>query len=129
MTKESYNKYGNIRTMADGFTFASILEANRYYQLKLLAGAGHITMLKLQPRFNFLVNGQYLRYCPTPLQRLRGKQGALVTYVADFSYFDVKTHMDVVEDAKGVETDVFKMKKALMMATHGINVLIIKGKR
>lgn len=42
-----------------------------------------------------------------------------VEYVADFVYWtDSKTR--IVEDAKGYRTDVYKIKKKLMLQVHGI---------
>lgn len=42
-----------------------------------------------------------------------------VEYVADFVYWtDSKTC--IVEDAKGYRTDVYKIKKKLMLQVHGI---------
>ena len=68
--------------------------------------AGLISDLELQPRFALVVNGI--------------KVG---TYVADFSYVD-KERGHVVEDVKSpaTRTNVFLLKKRLMLACHGIDV-------
>lgn len=42
-------------------------------------------------------------------------------YVADFTYFDKYGKLHVV-DAKGVLTQVYKLKKALMWERHGIRI-------
>lgn len=100
------SKYGAVRTEVDGISFASKKEARRYADLKLLDRAGQIADLKLQPRFPLIVNGQ-----------------TVCTYVADFSYRVVGGDL-VIEDAKGVQTDVFKLKRALMKACLGIEVTL-----
>lgn len=43
-------------------------------------------------------------------------------YIADFVYRDSKTHKLVVEDAKGLKTDVYRLKKKLMLYRHGIQI-------
>jgi hypothetical protein len=98
------HKYGARAITVDGHRFPSVLEANRYKNLKLLLRAGVIKDLKLQPRFV-----------------LDGPDSPIGAYVADFRYFE-RTHragavvwIDVVEDAKGVETDVYKLKRALFL--------------
>ena len=97
-------KFGNVPTTVDGHKFASAKEANRYCELRLLERGHQIVALVLQPRFLIEVNGQ--KVC---------------TYVGDFSYME--KGRTVVEDVKGVETDVFKLKRKLMRAVHGIDVV------
>jgi hypothetical protein len=95
------SKYKAIRTTIDGHTFASKAEANRYQHLKLLEKAGQITNLSLQPRYALDVGGVHI-----------------CNYIADFRYWDEGGR--VVEDVKGVRTPVYKLKKKLMLACHGI---------
>ena len=84
-----YNKYHNHPTIISGIRFSSKREAARYQVLKLLERHKEIKNLKLQPIFKF----------PTGF-----------SYRADFSYFDNKGKF-IVEDVKGIQTDVFKLKK------------------
>lgn len=89
------NKYNAQPTVIDGIRFASKKEANRYCELKLLERAGKIKNLELQPRF---------------------KLHAGIVYIGDFAYLeDGKT---IIEDTKGVETAVFKLKKKLFEADY-----------
>jgi hypothetical protein len=99
------NKYRNIKTTVDGFVFDSKKEAARYQELKLMLRAGEIDCLDLQPKFVINVNEQ--RIC---------------TYIADFQYDDLRNDKTVVEDAKGVLTPAYRLKKKLMKAVHGIEV-------
>ncbi len=92
------SKYRAIRTTVDGVTFASKAEAARYSELKLLERSGYITGLILQPRFPLIVDGK-----------------KICSYVADFGYQD-KSNRHVIEDVKGVQTPVYKLKSKLFHA-------------
>lgn len=107
------NKYRNKPAEIDGIRFASMAESRRYGELKLLERAGEISDLKLQPRYRLQVNGF-----------------KIADYVADFSYLDKKNKFAiVVEDVKGVRTPVYLLKKKLLKACHGLDVVeITKGR-
>ncbi len=100
---ERRGKYNARPTEADGYRFASALESRRYQQLKLLLAAGEISGLTVHPRIELLPAGRDV--CG---ERLRA-----VYYVGDFGYLD-KDGKSWVEDTKGVETDVFRLKVALL---------------
>ena len=114
-------KYRNSPTIVDDIRFASKKEARRYSDLKLLERAGEIRHLELQPRFNFMfANGKMLR---------AGRMGKPRAYVADFAYQekDNKSHgrtiwRDVVEDVKGMRTELYKWKRDMMRDLNGIAV-------
>ena len=53
---------------------------------------------------------------------LRVADVLVCSYVCDFRYRD-RQGVEIVEDSKGVETDVFKIKVKLMLACFGIEVL------
>lgn len=93
------NKYKAIKTERDGILFDSKLEASQYEELKLLQAAGEIKNLELQYEFTLAVNNRQI-----------------CIYIADFVYFDCQENKWVCSDAKGVETDVFKIKKKLFQA-------------
>ena len=112
--KRSSPKYGNKKTVVDGIKFDSKWESQRYLYLKSLEKAGRLKNLKLQPKFIISINGQ-----------------KICTYIADFKYD--KEDKDgvwehVIEDAKGVETPEFKLKKKLMKAVHNIDIYLSKKK-
>lgn len=105
-------KYGNSKVVLNGIKFDSLREAERYSQLKLLERAGQITDLELQPRFELI-----------PKQRRDdGKPERACEYVADFRYTDVRTGQTVIEDAKGMRTRDYIVKRKLMLQVHGISV-------
>ena len=106
------SKYKNIKTEIDGITFASKKEAKRYAELKLLERAKQISGLKLQPRFEII-----------PGMRINGKLHRAIHYLADFEYID--NGVRIIEDVKGMQTDVFGIKLRLMKQVHGIEVILI----
>lgn len=40
-------------------------------------------------------------------------------YIADFKYFDAEKGVYVVEDVKGAETEVFRIKRKLFLRKYG----------
>ena len=117
------NKYGNNKVVADGQTFASRKEANRYYELKLLEKAGKIKDLATQVKFVLI-----------PEQRepdTTGKRGGVIkgklierecAYLADFCYTDTATGQMIVEDTKGMKTKEYIIKRKLMLYLLGIRI-------
>ena len=108
----SYSKYKNKKTVVDGITFDSKKEARRYIQLKKMSEAGEISDLQLQVKFDLL-----------PTMKICGKTQRKVGYIADFTY--LKDGQLVVEDTKGMRTDVYKLKRRLMKFIHDIEVIEI----
>ena len=98
------SKFKNRRCIANGITFDSIHEAKRYVVLFYKQSAGEIFKLEIHKKFNIVVNGE-----------------KICTYESDFTYFN-KSGARIVEDAKGVKTPVYKLKKKLMLAVHGITI-------
>ena len=108
-------KYGNKKTEANGITFDSKAEANRWAYLSMLVKAGEISGLELQPVY-VLAPSVKFEYATRAKPELR--------YRADFAY--VENGAKVVEDVKGVETEAFRIKRHLMKSVHGIDVRVIK---
>lgn len=98
-------KYHSKRTQADGATFDSVKECNRYHELKLLKQAGVITGFELQPRF--LLQAGYV-------DGISGKFVKKMEYVADFRVTYTDGHEEI-EDVKSVATmtKVYRIKKKL----------------
>lgn len=101
------SKYGAKKTIVDGIKFDSKREANRYIELKLLERAGEIKNLELQPKFVL-----------QPKYRKNGKGIREIAYIADFRYFDNRLDKLVVEDVKGVKTEVYRLKKKIVEYIH-----------
>ena len=104
------SKYRNRRTTVDGVTYDSAKEARRGAELRLLERAGKIQDLCAQVKYTLI-----------PAQKRDGKViERAVTYIADFVY---KENGDtVVEDAKGVRTKEYIIKRKLMLWEHGIQI-------
>ena len=95
------SKYNNKKVIVDGIQFDSQKEAEYYCRLKLLKQAGEIKDFGLQPR-----------YVLQPGFEKNGEKFKPITYIADFVITNNDGTTDVV-DIKGVETQVFKIKKKL----------------
>lgn len=96
------SKYNARKTEIDGIKFDSQLEARRYAELKIMERRGEIYDLKLQPEFELIPS-----FCKN------GKTHRRTVYRADFSYFEVATDKKIIEDTKGFQTDVYRLKKKL----------------
>ena len=99
-----YSKYNAKKITIDGHDFPSKREAERYCELKLFLKAGLIRNLELQPRF--LLQDEFF-----DKNEIKHKK---IEYVADCMYID-KCGKTIVEDVKGVLTDVYKIKKKMFL--------------
>lgn len=112
MKRNKYNvgtsKKGKADRTVDGIVFMSKKESKRYIELKELDKEGKIKDLELQPRFvlqtSFIDN--------------EGNKHRAIEYRADFRYFDKKTKQTYVEDVKGMRTDIYKIKKKLLLYSY-----------
>ena len=99
------NKFGaKSYTDEDGRFHASRAEGSRWHELKLMHRAGLISNLIHQPKFDLTVNGH-----------------VICRYIADAEYLDADGNR-IVEDTKGVITPVYRIKRKLMTALHGITI-------
>jgi len=96
-------KYRNRKVENEHGKFDSAKEAQRYAELVLLERAGAIAGLRRQVPFALVVNG--IHVCD---------------YICDYTYLEGARV--VCEDAKGMRTPVFILKKKLMLACHGLEV-------
>lgn len=106
------NKFNAVRTVVGDLKFDSKREAAAWLDLKKRERAGEISDLRRQVRFELLA------YCSTgPVKAC--------AYVADFQYLDNATNKIVVADAKGVVTQLFKLKAKMLKANYGIEVELV----
>lgn len=109
------SKYGNRKVEIDGLRFDSKHEYYRWVELKYMERAGMIYGLSRQVPFVLI-----------PKQK--DENGKViereVRYIADFTYRNKIDNRLVVEDAKSeaTKTDVYKIKKKLMLYRHGIRI-------
>lgn len=97
---------GKAARTIDGILFDSLKEAKRWVVLRQLERMGEIHELTRQPKFPLAVEGVHLGH-----------------YKADFTYR--RDGQYVVEDAKGVQTALFKWKIKHVRAQYGIEVEIV----
>lgn len=110
-------KFHNKPDIRGNIKFDSKKEARRYDELMLRLQAGQIEKLKLQKQFTLQES-----YVTPDGERIRA-----IRYVADFSYIDCATGLEVVEDVKSraTKTDKYKIKKKLMQEIYSITIVEI----
>ena len=112
------SKMRNIPTPVDGILFASKWEAHRWTELRLEEKAGFIRKLERQRPFAIVIDD--IHVC---------------NYVADFVYERLErfctgeSWQRVVEDAKGFRTEMYRLKKKLMRAALGIEIIEVRRER
>ncbi len=114
-------KYHNEKITFAGITFDSLREFGRWKELKLLERAGEISDLRVHPKFPLM--------CGTVDIKIRSGRyhgGRKISYYADFSYIDKKTHERIVEDVKGVDTAISRLKRGIVEAQYGVQVVIVR---
>lgn len=99
------SKYGAVKTVIDGITFASGKEGRRYSELKLMQRAGLISALECHPEYPIIVSGVKVS-----------------KYIGDFRY--AENGVSVLEDVKGVQTPIFRLKAKLIKALYGVEIRI-----
>ena len=108
--KVKTNKYHNTKFTADGCTWDSSAEYNRWCELKLLERAGQISHLERQKEYVLINKSIY---------------GRKIVYRADFVY-EMDNKM-VVEDVKSeaTKTPLYKLKKRLLAERYGLEIVEI----
>lgn len=107
-TVRAPSKYRSLKAKADGKTFDSTKERNRYLVLKKAQEEGKIGGLECQKEF-LLQEG---------FRDNTGKYQRPITYICDFFYQDLETGDWVVEDTKSIVTQklgVYRIKRKLFM--------------
>jgi len=108
------SKYRAQPTTVDGIRFHSKAEARRYRELQRLEQAGEIVgEIERQPPFPLYLEDAYTdqRVC-------------VCTYLADFLYTRADGEV-VVEDVKGFDTPMSKLKRKMVAASYGIKVQVV----
>lgn len=98
------SKYHAIKVHDPEFgVFDSRREHQQFLTLRLLEAAGEISELRRQVPYHLWVGGEHI-----------------CKYIADFVF--ARAGRTVIQDAKGVRTPEYKLKKKLMKACHGIEI-------
>lgn len=104
------SKYKSVRTHG----YASKREYKRAQELKVMEAAGLITALKEQVSFVIADKCQLLQ----PDGKYKTSRAR--RYIADFVY--TENGSEVVEDAKGFRTDIYKLKRHLLKERLGFDI-------
>lgn len=102
------SKMRNVRVQVDGIWFDSNKEANRWSELCILQASEHITNLRRQVWYDLWVGRELI-----------------CRYRADFVYTNLGSFINdiIVEDVKGRRTREYIIKKKLMKACLGIEIV------
>jgi len=108
MPVKKRSKYGNRKVIVDGILFDSMKEARVYSNLKLLQQAGQVASFERQFTYMLAVNG-----------------AKICKYIADFVvyYPDGKKEVWDVKSEITKKHPVYRLKKKLMLAIHGIDIV------
>ena len=109
------SKYHSVKIETEDGKFDSKAEYRRWLTLKSLAEEGAIIDLKRQVKYPLIGSSRR----KTKLKNGRTLELA-ISYVADFVY--IKNGELVVEDVKGFKTDVYVIKRKLMLEKYGIEI-------
>lgn len=111
--KTCHSKYHAVKCELNGEHFDSLREMRRWQELKILERAGEIHDVMRQVPFELI-----------PAQRDPDTCKVIehsVVYRADFCY-TTKEGKFVVEDAKGMRTPAYVIKRKLMLYVHRIRI-------
>jgi hypothetical protein len=108
--KAKTSKYKGVPTeTADGQKFQSHHEARYYNKLLLMKMGGEVLSFERQRRYEINING-YL----------------VCEYVADFVVHWKDGRVEVIDTkSEGTLTPIYRLKKKLMLAVHGIDIVEI----
>lgn len=107
-------KYANRRVEIDGQTFDSKAEARYWGHLQIRLKAGEISNLRRQVPFVL-----------APAVVIGGRKRPPLRYVADFVWEE--GGRTVVADVKGAVPEAYRIKRHLLKAIHGIDILEIRS--
>jgi hypothetical protein len=107
--KKKNNKYKAVKVREDGHTFDSRAEYRRYLYLKGRQEKGEIKDLSIHTRYPLYVGNVLI--------------GKLED---DFSYYDSISDSLVVEDVKGLDTQLSAWKRKHFKAQYGKEVVVVK---
>ncbi|WP_103576585.1 DUF1064 domain-containing protein [Campylobacter concisus] len=107
------NKYHNRKTKG----FDSTKEWRRNQELEIMQRAGEISELNRQ--VPFVLMPSYTIADETTKQGFRTVRE--IRYIADFTY--IKNGKRIIEDVKGMQTEVFKIKRKLLERKIALGVI------
>ena len=122
------NKFHNEPITVDGVRYDSKGEWQRFCFLRMLEQAGEISNLRYHVNYELIpaIKEDVVEHLKTKDKIVTKTVQSAKYYEADFVYKINKTGEEVVEDFKGVETDLFKFKSALFFYLYKKRIKIVK---
>lgn len=114
-----FSKYNAKKVEVDGIKFDSNVEAEYYLHLEEQVDKGEIQGFERQVKMT-LQDSFYL-------EGVKGKIRA-ITYVVDFKITEKDGSITYI-DVKGIETDVFKMKRKMFMNRYRTPLVTVKKRK
>lgn len=114
-----FSKYNAKKVEVDGIKFDSKVEAEYYLHLKEMEGKKEIQGFERQVKMT-LQDSFYL-------EGVKGKIRA-ITYAIDFKITENDGSITYI-DVKGIETDVFKMKRKMFMNRYRTPLVTVKKRK
>lgn len=109
------NKFNNCKSDYNGILYDSKKEAARAQELDLLERAREIRNIKRQVKISFDICRRCKRLCSNVCPSCKEVSLAHISnYYIDFVYYDKKNKVEVYEEIKGFETQVWKDKWKLL---------------
>jgi hypothetical protein len=115
------DKYRSREVEIDGIIFDSKKEGNIYLELKACLERGEIERFERQKRYELIPAQWTEAMIPGKKKPQRRCVERAITYVADFVVYYPDGEV-VVLDPKGFKTDVYRIKKKLLLMVHKIKI-------
>lgn len=117
------NKYHASKVVFDGITFDSKKEGLHYLRLKQMQQEGKISDLRMQVPYELLpaIYREEVVHLKTKDKIVQKLVQRAVVYVADFVY--TEGGVEKVIDAKGMRLPDYILKKKMMFALKGIEII------
>ena len=103
--KPKKSKYKSVKCEHFGVKFDSKRERDQYIKYIHQQSIGEILSIKLQPRFDIIINGKFCGF-----------------YKADFEIELPNKSIQII-DVKGMKTIVYKLKKKIIEAMYNIKII------
>lgn len=115
-------KYKNCKVTDHGITFDSRKEHARWLALRQLKHEGRLTNLRVHVSFKLTASGRPIMLPGKALLKNGQVRQTQARYIADFTY--ILDGKPVIEDVKGRDTPLSKLKRALLAAEQGAPVIL-----
>lgn len=114
------NKYGAKSTAYNGSVYHSKFEATRAQELDLMETAKQVKDIRRQVKISFDICSTCHKLCSIRCdEHDNEKVRHLTNYYIDFVYHDVLEDVEVYEEVKGMEQDLWRLKWKMLELLYG----------